>query len=400
MWVSRYVSRVGTFGATLCVLLGAVSEAQAQTVTVRSAPRVVLRSAGAPTGPNECAELMAQPSALLGAPEGFALLRFKRELEGAALALEMSQQMEREQLQRFSQLHRQTDSLVRIVIERKADGSEQRTMTVRMLSPDIPSLIRDLQPQVAALSSEAEARLMGNHAGGSGYVGISLSGVQLRVVTPDGVMTSHCEYPMVETVDVGSPAARAGLSAGDTLVSYNGRDLTKLAINYPAMLVPGETVRMRVVKSGKARDVNVTVAPRMMEEPVRGMIFLRSPQGGPPGLPPGSQVVGSGASPQLSGSYALTSASAMLAGAQFSNIDEEFAQTLGLEKGVLVMRVAPGSPAAEAGLRAGEVLRSVNGTAVRDVNTLRRLLQTSGPRPQLQLQSPATGTRVVVLMLR
>jgi C-terminal processing protease CtpA/Prc len=378
------------------VVLSAASELQAQTVTVRSAPRVMLRSAGAPTGPNACAELMAQPSALLDAPEGFALLRFKRELEGAALALEMSQQMEREQLQRFSQLQRQTDSLVRVVIERKADGSEQRTMTVRMLAPDIPSLIRDLQPQVAALASEAEARVMGNHAGGAGYVGISLSGVQLRVVTPDGVMTSHCEYPMVETVDVGSPAARAGLSAGDTLVSYNGRDLTRLAINYPAMLLPGETVRMRVVKSGKAREVTVTVAPRMVEEPVRGMIFLRSPQGGPPG----PQVVGPGAPPQLSGSYALSTASAMLAGAQFSNVDEEFAQTLGLEKGVLVMRVAPGSPAAEAGLRAGEVLRSVNGTAVRDVNTLRRLLQTSGPRPQLQLQSPATGTRVVVLVLR
>lgn len=371
-------------GAALWLTATATSVAEAQTVTVRSAPRSVTRSTGAAVAPNACVELMAQPSALVGAPEGFALLRLKRELESAVFTLEMSRQMEREQLQRVSQMQRGVDSLVRVVIERSADGSEQRTMTVRMFGPDVPSVIRTLQPQVAALASEAEARVMRNHAGGDGYFGVTLSGVQLRVVTPEGVMTSHCEYPMVETVDVGSPAARAGLAAGDTLLSYNGRDLTKLAINYPAMLVPGESVRVRVLKSGKARDVNVTVAPRVVEEPVRGMIFLRSPQGPGP----------------VGGSYAIPTGSMVLAGAQFSNVDEEFTQTLGLEPGVLIMRVPPGTPAAEAGLRAGEVLRSVNGTAVRDVATLRRLLQTSGPRPQLQVQSSSAGTRLVVLPLR
>lgn len=377
--VSRLMRRAAWLLSAVAVL-----PVGAQTVTVRSAPRSVPRAAGTPAAPNACAELMAQPSALVGAPEGFALLRLKRELESAAFTFEMSEPMEREQLQRIVQMQRGVDSLVRVVIERNADGSEQRTMTVRMFGPDVPSVIRNLQPQVAALASEAEARVMRNHAGGVGYMGITLSGAQLRVVTPDGVMTSHCEYPMVETVDVGSPAARAGLAAGDTLLSYNGRDLTKLAINYPAMLVPGESVRVRVVKSGKARDVNVTVAPRAVEEPVRGMIFLRSPQGPGP----------------VGGSYAMPTGSLVLAGAQFSNVDEEFTQTLGLEPGVLILKVPPGTPAAEAGLRAGEVLRSVNGTAVRDVTTLRRLLQTSGPRPQLQVQSGSAGTRLVVLPLR
>ncbi len=382
------VSRVLT-GAVLWLTAAATSVAtsvaEAQTVTVRSAPRSASRSAGAPSAPNACVELMAQPSALVGAPEGFAVLSLKRLLESAAFTFETSEPMEREQLQRFVQMRRGVDSLVRVVIERNADGSEQRTMTVRMLGPDVPSVIRTLQPQVEALASEAEARVMRNHAGGAGYMGITLSGAQLRLVTPEGVMTSHCEYPMVETVDVGSPAARAGLAAGDTLLSYNGRDLTKLAINYPAMLVPGESVRVRVLKSGKARDVNVTVAPRAVEEPVRGMIFMRSAQGGP--------------SPVL-GSYALPTGSMVLGGAQVSNVDEELTRTLGTEHGVLIMRVPPGTPAAEAGLRAGEVLRSVNGTAVRDVATLRRILQTSGPRPQLQVQSGSSGTRLVVLPLR
>ena len=189
--VSRVVAGAALTGAALWLTALSASVVEAQTVTVRSAPRIVSRSTGAPSAPNACVELMAQPSALVGAPEGFALLRLKRELESAAFTFEMSEPMERDQLQRIVQMQRGLDSLVRVVIERNADGSEQRTMTVRMFGPDIPSVIRTLQPQVAALASEAEARVMRNHAGGDGYFGVTLSGVQLRVVTPEGVMTSH-----------------------------------------------------------------------------------------------------------------------------------------------------------------------------------------------------------------
>jgi len=50
-----------------------------------------------------------------------------------------------------------------------------------------------------------------------------------------------------------------------------------------------------------------------------------------------------------------------------------------VEPGVLVLRVPMGTPAAEAGLRPGEVIRAVNGVPVRDMTPLRRALgNTSG----------------------
>ncbi len=214
-------------------------------------------------------------------------------------------------------------------------------------------------------------------------MGLSLSGAQIRIVTPEGVMTSHCEYPMVETVDVGSPAARAGLSAGDTLVAYNGRDVMQAAVNYAELITAGNTVKVRVRRAGKPRDVPVVVEPRRDEEPaVSARVMVR-------GVPLSTQGMPT--------SMFNPSGVAVLAGAQFATMDAEFAQSLGLEPGVLVLRVPAGTPAADAGLKAGEVVRSVNGTAVRDVAGLRRLLAASREPARLVVQGKGAAGRVVEL---
>jgi putative radical SAM enzyme (TIGR03279 family) len=59
-----------------------------------------------------------------------------------------------------------------------------------------------------------------------------------------------------------------------------------------------------------------------------------------------------------------------------------------------VVAVAPGSPAASAGLVTGDVLLSVNGEAVRDV--IRYQLQTDEPRVELELRRGGLERRVVV----
>jgi S1-C subfamily serine protease len=63
---------------------------------------------------------------------------------------------------------------------------------------------------------------------------------------------------------------------------------------------------------------------------------------------------------------------------------------------VLVLRVPAGTPAADAGLKAGDVVRTVNGLAVRDVNVLRRVMQ--GARDaRLQVQARGAAPRVVTI---
>jgi len=428
----------------LTALVPTMLEAQAGATPASSRARIVLRrpapSSAPSAGGNVCIELESSPSPLVYAPEGLALLRLKKQLESAALTLEQRQQLERNQLQRIVQVQRGVDSLMQVVVRSARDESEragevrpvtsgamgggrrmlvtidsgngpvtvnleammrgvmpvadsavtlmapQVERTLRALQPDIDRYIRLLQPQMAAFAGEAEASLPGGVVAPSGYMGLSLSGAQIRIVTPDGVMTSHCEYPMVETVDVGSPAARAGLSAGDTLVAYNGRDVTQSAVNYAELITAGTTVRVRVRRSGKPREVPVVVDARRDEEragPAR--MILR-------GVPLSS--------PSIPTSMLNPSGVTVLAGAQFATMDTEFAQSLGLEPGVLVLRVPTGTPAADAGLRSGDVVRAVNGRVVRDVVELRRALAVSRDAARMTVQGRGSAARVVVLELR
>ncbi len=354
---------------------------------------------------NACAELAATPSALVNAPEGMALLRLRRELESAAFTLEQQQQLQGVDVQRITQVQRGVDSLMRTIIVRvqQREGPDGAVITVlrgdsvgtlRFSTPQIQANIRSLQPQITAFIAAAEAQ-SGRDASETGYMGVGLLGAQVRTVTPEGVLVSHCGYPVVETVDAGSPASRAGVLAGDTVLAYDGLDLKQRAVNYQRMLVPGETVRIRVKRGSKAREIPVVVVARQVE---RQIVLMRRPDAL-------SSAPSTASTAPFMGT-ASTNAVAILLGAQFSTVDDDFAQVLELEPGVLVLQVAQGSPFAEAGLRGGDIIRAFNGAAVRDVQAMRRAIagagfgsgSSSGVREaRLTVLSRASGTRTVTL---
>lgn len=66
------------------------------------------------------------------------------------------------------------------------------------------------------------------------------------------------------------------------------------------------------------------------------------------------------------------------------------------DAGVVVDRVIPGSPAAEAGLREGDALRVANGLVLRDVQSLARLLRGLRPGDILQLVIVREGSLVAI----
>lgn len=61
-----------------------------------------------------------------------------------------------------------------------------------------------------------------------------------------------------------------------------------------------------------------------------------------------------------------------IAGAELTRLDPAMESYFGVAEGVLVVRVPEGTPAADAGLRAGDVILRANGTSVTDVEMLRR----------------------------
>ncbi|WP_411279842.1 PDZ domain-containing protein [Gemmatimonas sp.] len=395
-------------------LLCTVGALGAGTVGAQSTVHTPTRLRGtiiASSAANACAELAATPSALVNAPEGMALLRFKRELESAAFTMEQQQQLQGVDVQRITQVQRGVDSLMQTIIVRvqHRDGPDGDVITVlrrdSVSVPQIQANIRLLQPQITAFIAAIEAQ-SGRDGRETGYMGVGLLGAQVRTVTPEGVLVSHCDYPVVETVDAGSPASRAGVLAGDTLLAYNGRDLKQRAVNYQRMLAPGATVRLRVKRGSTAREIPVAVVARKVE---RQIVLMRGPDVTALAQPPDApwalsgRLMISSARPSTASSAPITStvstnAVAVLLGAQLSTVDDDFAEVLGLEPGILVLRVSPGSPFAEAGLRGGEIIRTVNGATVRDVQALRRAIAGVGAREvRLTVLSRASGTRTVTL---
>lgn len=375
----------------------------AQTAQPARTPRVV---AGRPlTG--ACSALSSTPSDLVRTPEGMAVLRLKRELDGAAMVfVQKGVPVEGTDARRMAEMQRGVDSLMQVMVRtRGADGPGEHTVIMRRgdsvatvrtrivegrpLEGRLPFemadssnkrveiFLRSIEPQVKELAA-ASARVTGT-ASTAGYLGVNMSGAQIRNVSDSGVFTAHCDYPVIESVELGSPARAAGLEAGDTILAYNGRDVVTQVVNYPQLLVPGKVIKVRVRRDGKTRELPVTVAerPRDQAEP---FVFRVSP----------SRAAGDGRRVMSSNGVVVTSGSAtpsvvagnastaFVLGAQLNAIDDEFAQSLGLEPGLLVMRVQSGSPVAEAGVRVGEVIRAMNGAPVRELEPLLRAVRAPG----------------------
>lgn len=87
------------------------------------------------------------------------------------------------------------------------------------------------------------------------------------------------------------------------------------------------------------------------------------------------------------------------AGAEVVNLRPELADYFQVDGGVLVVDVPDGTPAAEAGIQPGDVLTSVDGEAVHDIQELRMGLSSGGVEP-LRLTLVRKGRSIEVLLPR
>ncbi|HEX2113983.1 MAG TPA: DegQ family serine endoprotease [Alphaproteobacteria bacterium] len=175
-------------------------------------------------------------------------------------------------------------------------------------------------------------------------------GVQIQEVTPEiaaGLGMNKAEGALVAAVTPDSPAAKAGIKQGDVILGIDGKpverlkDLTLNVANQKA----GSKVALSVWRDGRTQDLQASIAQ----------------------MPQEIAQAGSPASPERAETGQL--------GLALAPLTPELRQRFGLEddvKGVVVTAVRPGSPAAEIGLRPGDVVKKVNQT---DVTAPRQLIQ-------------------------
>lgn len=154
---------------------------------------------------------------------------------------------------------------------------------------------------------------------------------------------------LVNGVEKGGPAEKAGVETGDIILRFDGKPIDK-ASDLPRMVGstrPGSKVAIQVWRKGSLRDLQVTVAEMEPERSAR----TRGQQGGEP----------------------APSAKGNPLGLAVTDLSEERRAQLGIRHGVLV-EVAEGA-AARAGLRQGDILLSLDN---QDLTSARRFLELSG----------------------
>jgi serine protease Do len=172
-----------------------------------------------------------------------------------------------------------------------------------------------------------------------GYVSRGQLGVTMQPVSDDIVKAFKLENgagAAVVDVTPGSGAAKAGIQAGDIILSYNGQPLQQAADLPPlvGMTKPGSKVPVEILRNGKKQTLEATI-----NEASRDQSAVNN-QGA---MPPSSR----------SGSAAL--------GLTVQPLDNDTRKQLGLkpEQGVVIGDVT-GPVAAQAGLQAGDVILMVN----------------------------------------
>ena len=93
-----------------------------------------------------------------------------------------------------------------------------------------------------------------------GYLGVTFEAGQPAIddVRDGELYIRFVQYPQIALVEPNSPAERAGILVGDTLVELNGTDVRK-EISLTRLLVPDARVSVRVRRDGDARNIRVIV---------------------------------------------------------------------------------------------------------------------------------------------
>jgi C-terminal processing protease CtpA/Prc len=209
--------------------------------------------------------------------------------------------------------------------------------------------------------------------------GSSWLGVETHEVTADKakeLKLSAERGVVVGKIVPDSPAAKAGLKENDVVTEINGQRVEGAA-QFRRMIheIPaGRSVQLTVWRDGRTQTVSATLGKSeerhhamKMLAPTPGTFAFRMPE--IPEIPPmewnGNMVFGGG-QPRLG--IDAEDVSGQL-GAFFGAPDGE---------GILVRDVNSGSPAEKAGVKAGDVITSLNGERIRSVGELREKLSAKG----------------------
>jgi C-terminal processing protease CtpA/Prc len=298
--------------------------------------------------------LIALPASSAGPqkPDASAIARLQQRID--ALEAKLQAQLEREQDQQ--------------AVLADADALEESARALTLENQE-PAQI-EVQPKIATDDLNISI----------GDDGSSWLGVETHEVTADKakeLKLSAERGVVLGKIVPDSPAAKAGLKENDVVTEINGQRVEGAA-QFRRMIheIPaGRTIQLTMWRDGRTQTVSATLAKSEERRhvmtrvaPMPGTFAFRMPE--MPEIPPmewsGNMVFGG--QPRL--------------GIDAEDLNGQLGAFFGAPdgEGILVREVNSGSPAEKAGVKAGDVITSINGERIRTVGELREKL--SGKRDE------------------
>jgi serine protease Do len=184
-----------------------------------------------------------------------------------------------------------------------------------------------------------------------GRIGVSIQNVNSALAESFGLKKAG--GALVSSVEDGGPAAKAGIKAGDVIVKFNGNDILRSS-DLPILVsnsAPRSVAKLEVMRDGTPRTIDVTIAELKNDK-----------------------VASNDTDTESHGRL----------GVEVRKLNPDEQKQSGLKGGLLVENAS--GPAADAGIQAGDVILSLNGTPVTSGEQLKGLIAKSGKHIAILIQ--------------
>ena len=178
-----------------------------------------------------------------------------------------------------------------------------------------------------------------------GWLGVTIQDIDQALAESFGL--DKPEGALVAQVSNDSPADKGGVKSGDIILEFNRKGVPFSSALPPLVgsVPPGEKVDLEVLRDGKRTMLEVTIEPLEGDRQVSAIEQATDP----------------------------VDESRM--GIVVAELPEEMRIELGIAKGVIVSDIDPEGAAAQAGIRKGDVIESINRKPVESVSSLAKIVK-------------------------
>lgn len=208
-----------------------------------------------------------------------------------------------------------------------------------------------------------------------GYLGVYPQTIDEDLKEAFDLTTDH--GVIIKGVETDSPADNAGIRQGDILLEYDGQQLTNAddLVRLVRQNKPGEKVDLVILHKGQEKTVTVELGQAQNTADADINNFFG----------PGGQV----APGVHSFSKTWTSDNSFIAdtyiGVELASLSEQLGQYFGVDngEGALVTTVMEDSPAAQGGLKAGDVIVEIDGSQIEGPSDVQKIVRKADKGDQL-----------------